>query len=158
MSALPWPVSAITERDARTFFERGIDMQFSGSWYFDSRYRPNVKSVSCGTRWSIRFKMFSHVRLRRPKLAEPYVSRSKSKYAICKSYTSKQEAESRCYRDIYAKIHENAPKFRSPKVVKRKSDIARRDMRAAKRTSLRDPRETQQREHNEKVQQVRSEM
>mgnify|MGYP007044691251 CR=1 FL=1 len=133
-------------------------MQFSGSWYFDRKYAPKLMSVSGGTRWAIRFKMFGHVRLRRPKCKEPYVDHSKSKYAVCTSYTSKQEAESRCYRDIYAKIHENAPKFRSPKVVKRKRAIARRDVLAAKRTSLRDPRGTKQREHNEKVHQVRAKM
>jgi len=145
MSALPWPVATVTETNARNFFENGIYMQFTGPWYFDRSYPPKLRSVSHGTRWSFRFKMFGHAHKRILKFAEPDVYRLKPEYVDCTSYTSKQEAQSRCYRDIYAKIHENASKFRSPKVVKRKRAIARRDVRAAKRTSLRDPRGTQQR-------------
>jgi len=153
MSALPWPVESITEDDAREFFQKGADKQFSGSWRFDNKYSPRLHDINKdGKHWAYRFKAFKRATWR-SSTDTPY--RKGPYFTFATSHPSKQEAEAWCYRDIYAKVHKNASKFKTPK---RKSTTADRDLRAAKRTARKDPAAAKQREHDQQTQKVRAEM
>ena len=155
MSALPWPVDSVTEQDARSFFERGVDLNFPGSWYFHNEYTPRICNFGRNRdRWAVRFKQFIKPQLR----ASGTLSRKKYQFKLCTSHPSRQEAEARCYRDIYAKVHENASKFGSREKSKRKSAAADRDARASKRIALRDPEGAKQQRHDERVEKVRGQV
>ena len=152
MSALQWPVESITEHDARKFFERGKDMNFSGSWRFENTYTPKLRDVRRdGKCWSYRFKMYKRATLR----PSNKIYQAGPHFVDCTSYRSREAAEARCYRDIYAKIHENASKFKSPK---RKSTAADRELRATKRSARKDPAAAKQNEQNERTKDVGAEM
>ena len=153
MSALPWPVESITEHDAREFFQRGADKQFSGSWRFDNKYSPRLHDINKdGKHWAYRFKAFKRATWR-SSTDTPY--RKGPYFTFATSHPSKQEAEAWCYRDIYAKVHINASKFKKPK---RKCTMTDRDLSAAKRPARKDPAEPTQSEHDEQTQKVSAEM
>jgi len=136
MAALPWPVDTITEDQARSFFENGIDHNFPGSWRLESKYDPRLTDVvGDGTTWAYRFKMYQRAFVDH----RGAVKQKKPRYVYAKSHPSKEAATARRFRDIYARLHRHAALFRTPAAAKRKAPVDDRDSRAVQRVSRKDP-------------------
>lgn len=155
MSALPWPVDTITENQARSWFENGIDLKFTGSWRLNTKYKPKLTAIRrTNTQWAFRFKRFKKAYLDQ----QGKVKQQCPEYTFTTSYNTAEAAETRCYRDIYAKIHENVALFRPPDVVKRKAAMIDRDVRTRKRASRSDPEAAAKHVHETRVQELRLEL
>ena len=155
MSALPWPVDTITEAQARSWFEAGPNVQFTGSWRLNNKYTPKLTAIRhTDTQWAFRFKRFKRASLG----PRGEVRQQKPEYTFTTSYKTAEEAEPRCYRDIYAKMHAHVALFRPPDVAKRKAAMSHRDSRARKRESRRDPEAAAKHLHEKRMQEVRLEL
>ena len=143
MHVLPFPIDTVTEAEARSFFKRGVDLLHYGSLFIDNGYEPRVvKTGSKGLGWSIRFKLFTtkNVRVSKKLDGSSRIQRKSAIHVRCKDYATKEEAESRCYRDIYARVHWNTALFKTKAECDRETATKARSARANKRSN-RDPRD-----------------
>ena len=130
MAALPWPVDSVTETAAREFFDNAPDPLFPGSWRIENSYSPRICDVKAnGKVFAVRFKMYSSVN-RSP--GNKFTGR-KPKPIRCRAHSTREEAEQWCYRDIYARVHRHANKFRTPAALQQTVSAQERNQRAAKR-------------------------
>ena len=142
MHVLPWAVEDVTEKDARVFFDRGIDFLHYGSLLLEKAYTPRiVKSGTKGRGWAMRFKMYKPTNVRVTKKTDGSVelTRRFPAYTMCPEYASKEEALARCYRDIYARVHANKTMFNTQAEIDPANASLERSARADKRARL-DPR------------------
>ena len=154
MSVLPWPVESITECNAKEFFDRGIDLQYPGSWRINTKFcpRPTSKVRKCGTRWMMRFKLWGAASVN--KINPNKVDQYKAVVHDGPGYPTLEEAVAHCYRDIYAKVHANVHKFKPRALVKRKNAMKGRDSRANNRSAQLEPDEAAKDLHDKKVTQM----
>ena len=163
MHVLPWAVEDVTEKDARGFFDRGIDFLHYGSLLLEKAYTPKiVKSGAKGRGWAMRFKMYqpTNVRVTKKTDGSKKLTRRFPAYTMCPEYASEEEALACCYRDIYARVHANKTMFKTQAENDRAKASLERSARADKRARLdpRDDADAKRCEAETKFQEVRREL